>query len=175
MTSDIIILFLNYLLAAGVCNFIVVFSQEDGFACPKSDVFKRYLISDPDFIFILIKKSWIDKTWTGLLAVNLTLYGRDVLQLDVVSNGVLSCIPYVGMFAMASTAKVFDHCRQNDYLPLSILRKIFTGLGMIIPAVCMASLRFVSEKDTIGNVVLLTLGMSGHQLGEAISFCYRNS
>ena len=113
--------------------------------------------------------------WTGLLAVNLTLYGRDVLQLDVVSNGVLSCIPYVGMFAMASTAKVFDHCRQNDYLPLSILRKIFTGLGMIIPAVCMASLRFVSEKDIIGNVVLLTLGMSGHQLGEAISFCYRNS
>jgi hypothetical protein len=107
--------------------------------------------------------------------VNLTLYGRDVLQLDVVSNGVLSCIPYVGMFAMASTAKVFDHCRQNDYLPLSILRKIFTGLGMIIPAVCMASLRFVSEKDIIGNVVLLTLGMSGHQLGEAISFCYRNS
>ena len=107
--------------------------------------------------------------------MNLTLYGRDVLQLDVVSNGVLSCIPYVGMFAMASTAKVFDHCRQNDYLPLSILRKIFTGLGMIIPAVCMASLRFVSEKDTIGNVVLLTLGMSGHQLGEAISFCYRNS
>ena len=107
--------------------------------------------------------------------MNLTLYGRDVLQLDVVSNGVLSCLPYVGMFAMTSTAKVFDHCRQNDYLPLSTLRKIFTGLGMIIPAVCMASLHFVSEKDTIGNVVLLTLGMSGHQLGKAISFCYRNS
>ena len=110
-----------------------------------------------------------------LLAVNLTLYGRDVLQLDVVSNGVLSCLPYVGMFAMTSTAKVFDHCRENDYLPLSTLRKIFTGLGMIIPAVCMASLHFVSEKDTIGNVVLLTLGMSGHQLGKVISFCYRNS
>jgi len=77
----------------------------------------------------------------------------------------LSCLPYVGTFAMTSTAKVFDHCRQNDYLPLSTLRKIFTGLGMIIPAVCMASLHFVSEKDTIGNVALLTLGMSGHQLG----------
>jgi ACS family sodium-dependent inorganic phosphate cotransporter-like MFS transporter 1/2/3/4 len=102
--------------------------------------------------------------------VNLTLYGRDVLQLDVVSNGVLSCLPYVGMFAMTSTAKVFDHCRQNDYLPLSTLRKIFTGLGMIIPAVCMASLHFVSEKDTIGNVVLLTLGMSGHQLGKQSAF-----
>ena len=107
--------------------------------------------------------------------MNLTLYGRDVLQLDVVSNGVFSCLPYVGMFAMTSTAKVFDHCRQNDYLPLSILRKIFTGLGMIIPAVCMASLHFVSEKDIIGNVLLLTLGMSGHQLGEVISFFYRNS
>ena len=142
--------------------------------CPKSDVFKRYLNSDPDFV--LIKKSWINRHGRALiLAVNLTLYGRDVLQLDVVSNGVLSCLPYVGMFAMTSTAKVFDHCRQNDYLPLSTLRKIFTGLGMIIPAVCMASLHFVSEKDIIGNVVLLTLGMSGHQLGKAISFCYRNS
>ena len=40
-----------------------------------------------------------------LVAVNLTLYGRDVLQLDVVSNGILSCLPYVGMFAMTSMAK----------------------------------------------------------------------
>ena len=40
-----------------------------------------------------------------LVAVNLTLHGRDVLQLDVVSNGILSCLPYVGMFAMTSMAK----------------------------------------------------------------------
>ena len=70
--------------------------------------------------------------------MNLTLYGREVLKLDVVSNGVLSCLPYVGMFAMTSTARIFDHFRQKDYLQLSILRKIFTGLGMTIPAVCMA-------------------------------------
>ena len=46
--------------------------------------------------------------------------------------------------------KVFDHCRQNNYLPLTILRKIFTGLGMIIPAICMASLHLLKEKDIIG-------------------------
>ena len=87
-----------------------------------------------------------------------------IAQLDVVTNGVLSCLPYVGMFAMTSMAKVFDHCRQKSYLPLTLLRKIFTGLGMIIPAICMSSLHFIDDKDILGNVVLLTIAMSGHQL-----------
>ena len=97
-----------------------------------------------------------------LVAVNLTLYGRDVLQLDVVTNGVLSCLPYVGMFAMTSTAKVFDHLRKKEFLQLTSLRKIFTTLGMLIPALCMTSLNFLPDKDVTGNIILLTLGMSGH-------------
>ena len=97
-----------------------------------------------------------------LMAVNLTLFGRDVLKLDVVSNGILSCLPYVGMFFMTSMAKVFDYIRNKHWLQLTTLRKIFNSLGTIIPAICMTSLHFVSENNVSGNVILLTLAMTGH-------------
>ena len=98
------------------------------------------------------------------MAVNLTLYGRDVLSLNVVTNGILSCLPYLGMFLMTFTAGLFDYFRKQKVMDLTNLRKIFTTLGMLIPASCLIALHLVSSENTVGNIVLLTIGMSGHHL-----------
>ena len=94
----------------------------------------------------------------------MTLYGRDVLSLNVVTNGILSCLPYLGMFLMTFTAGLFDYFRKQKVMDLTNLRKIFTTLGMLIPASCLIALHLVSSENTVANIVLLTIGMSGHHL-----------
>ena len=98
------------------------------------------------------------------LLVNLPLFGRDVLKLDVVLNGLLSSLPYVGMLLMMSMAPVFDHVRKKKLLSVTVLRKIFTMFGMLIPAACMTSLHLLDETNVIGFLIFLTLCMTGHQL-----------
>ena len=98
------------------------------------------------------------------LLVNLPLFGRDVLKLDVVLNGLLSSLPYVGMLVMMSMAPVFDHVRKKKLLSVTVLRKIFTMFGMLIPAACMTSLHLLDETNVIGFLIFLTLCMTGHQL-----------
>ena len=100
-----------------------------------------------------------------LMAVNLSLFARDVLQLPVVMNGLLSSLPYIGMFCMTSTAKVFDMARQKKALSLTNLRKVFTSLGMVIPAVSMLALNLIETDNVAGCFGLLTIAMMGHNLG----------
>lgn len=97
-----------------------------------------------------------------LVAVNLPLFGRDVLRLGVVTNGLLSCLPYAGMFLMTFTAGIFDHVRRKELVSLTVLRKIFNTAGMVIPAICMIGLNWITADNIIGCIVLLTVGMSGH-------------
>ena len=107
------------------------------------------------------------------MAVNFTLFGRDVLNLDVVTNGILSSVPYIGMFIMTFTAPAFDHFRKQNIMDLTNLRKIFTFFGMLIPALCMFALNLVSSWQA--SIALLTIGMSGHHLAATGGFYLSHS
>ena len=61
-----------------------------------------------------------------------------------------------------SMAPLFDHIRSKQIMSVTNLRKIFTTIGMLVPATCMLSLNFLEGNDIIGFIILLTLCMSGH-------------
>ena len=66
------------------------------------------------------------------------------------------------MLLMMSMAPLFDHIRGKQVISVTNLRKIFTTLGMLVPASCMLSLNFLDGNNVIGFIILLTLCMSGH-------------
>ena len=66
------------------------------------------------------------------------------------------------MLLMMSMAPLFDHIRSKQVMSVTNLRKIFTTLGMLVPASCMLSLNFLDGNNVIGFIILLTLCMSGH-------------
>ncbi len=143
-------------------GFLIDHYNQDEQARPPTAPLKEMFLSKP--VHALWMTHMCHAWGYYLVAVNLTLYGRDVLKLDVMSNGILSCVPYAGMLLTTFVAKGFDHYRQRISLSLTTLRKIFTSFGMMVPALCMLGLN-LAEDSALSNLILLTLGMSGHQLG----------
>jgi ACS family sodium-dependent inorganic phosphate cotransporter-like MFS transporter 5 len=121
---------------------------------------------------------------TYLLLTQLPTYMKEVLKFDIKSvklnsfflcllvqypklkffffnkNGGLSSLPYIVFWLVTIVSSaVGDKLIQSKKLSKTAVRKIFNTLGLLIPAVSMVGLAFVTCSNPYMGVALLTVGL----------------
>ncbi|XP_055921952.1 putative inorganic phosphate cotransporter [Eupeodes corollae] len=94
--------------------------------------------------------------WT--LLTEMPTYMKNILELDIKKNAVLSSLPYWGMFAMCYVF-VFIAELLNKYpcMSLAFSRKFFNSIGLWVPMVGLIGMGYMSRDNVNLAVVLLTL------------------
>lgn len=73
----------------------------------------------------------------------------------------LSGLPYVGVLIMNFSGKLYDLINRRKFVSTNILRKIFTGIGLLGPALLLC---FMIYPDNVGKILLLTAAVMLNQL-----------
>ncbi|XP_069956844.1 sialin-like [Cherax quadricarinatus] len=90
-----------------------------------------------------------------ILLTDLPLYMKQMLQLDINLNAVLSGMPYLGMFIFSFMVSVAgDKLRQNGTFSTQTVRKVANTIANVGPAVCLLCLSLV-ECDRGATIALL--------------------
>lgn len=110
-----------------------------------------------------------------LMAVNIPLFASEALGLDVVSNGFLSGLPYLGMMLLSVTGKLFDVLLDSGRFRLISLRKLFNTVGFLFPAACNFCLPLLPRSSPMAPMLLLSLGMSFHELAQTGGFYFSHA
>ncbi|CAF0855781.1 unnamed protein product [Brachionus calyciflorus] len=100
--------------------------------------------------------------WGGYLYLTqIPTYVRDVLKFDIQSNGILSSIPFIANWVVIFVSSFCaDYLITKKILSKLAVRRLFTGLGMYLPAIGLIFLSFVDCSMPYLGVILLTLGLA---------------
>ncbi|KAK7898501.1 hypothetical protein WMY93_019354 [Mugilogobius chulae] len=91
------------------------------------------------------------------MLTSLPAYMDTVLHFDLQSNGFLSALPYLGGWLLSSLSGVAaDLLIERRIFWVTVTRKIFTAVGMVLPAVFLICVSYVGCSH-IWTVVFLTL------------------
>jgi len=110
-----------------------------------------------------------------LIIINISLFIREALHIPVVYNGFLSMLPAFGMLLLSPTGKLFDLFRSKSDVSLTNLRKIFNSVAFFLPAACFLGLGLVPSHLKVTHVVVISLGLSIHQLAMTAGFYLSHS
>ncbi|XP_055959203.1 sialin [Patella vulgata] len=105
---------------------------------------------------------------TDVFITMIPTYMKDVLKFNIKNNGVLSALPYIGLWVcMLLASNLADFVRKRNLLSPTVTRKVFNTTGEIIPAGLMIGTGFMGCNQSTYAVALLTLGvtMTGFQNG----------
>ncbi|XP_043919804.1 sialin-like isoform X1 [Protopterus annectens] len=95
-------------------------------------------------------------TYYTLLSL-LPTYMKDILKFNIQEDGFLSALPYLGCWTcMMIAGQLADYLRQNQILTTIVVRKIWTAIGMVGPAVFLVAAGFTGCNYRLA-VALLTL------------------
>ncbi|XP_068183215.1 sialin-like [Antennarius striatus] len=99
--------------------------------------------------------------WTFYtLLTLLPTYMKDVLGYSIQQNGILSALPYLGTGLMALVAgQLADYLRETCLYKTAIVRKIFTIIGTVGPAVFLIAAGYTGCNYTLA-VAFLTISSS---------------
>ena len=87
-------------------------------------------------------------------------YLRDVLKFDIKSNGLVSSIPYLACAIFMFVFSILsDNLLLTDKISKKNVRRIFIGIGTLLPSIFIIGLSFVTCQHVVLGVVLLTLGV----------------
>jgi ACS family sodium-dependent inorganic phosphate cotransporter-like MFS transporter 5 len=84
---------------------------------------------------------------------------RDVLKFDIKSNGLVSTIPYIAAW-IAINASSYASDLLSNKISRTLNRRIFSALGLYLPAAFIIGLSFVTCENVALGVALLTLGVA---------------
>lgn len=113
--------------------------------------------SPPVFAIIL---SNIASDWGGYtFLTNIPSYMKEVLKLDITSNGLYSALPYIGFWFVVNVAGVFADFTQKC-LSTTMTRKMFEVSGKVLPALLLIGLGYLDCTMKGLAIALLTLGVS---------------
>ncbi|KAL7023039.1 hypothetical protein ACKWTF_012478 [Chironomus riparius] len=94
------------------------------------------------------------------LMTELPTYMKQVLRFSITENGVLSSVPYLGMWISSILlSMVADWLISTNKLSITKTRKIFNSIGQFGPAICLAAVSYTGCNRAL-TVFLLTLGIS---------------
>ncbi|KAF6725584.1 Sialin [Oryzias melastigma] len=119
---------------------------------------KAILTSRPLLAIVVAHFSY---NWTFYtLLTLLPTYMSDILGFSIQQNGMLSALPYVGcaLFAVVS-GQIADYLRETCLYPTVTVRKCFSVVGMIGPAVFLVAAGFIGCDYTLA-ITFLTLSSS---------------
>uniref|UniRef100_A0A8C9Y7Z9 Sialin n=1 Tax=Sander lucioperca TaxID=283035 RepID=A0A8C9Y7Z9_SANLU len=96
--------------------------------------------------------------WTFYtLLTLLPTYMNDVLGFSIQQNGMLSALPYIGCAVLAVlSGQLADYLRETCLYPTVVVRKSFSIVGMIGPAVFLLAAGFIGCNYTLA-VTFLTI------------------
>ncbi|KAK2713724.1 hypothetical protein QYM36_009564 [Artemia franciscana] len=111
------------------------------------------------FYAILIAN--IGHNWGFLiLLTELPIYMKNILGFDIKSNSMATAFPYfLTWLASIAVSPLADLCKQKEWLSTVWIRKIFTLIGHMGPAVCLTAVAFAGCDLTL-ILVMLTLSVS---------------
>ncbi|TMW43655.1 hypothetical protein DOY81_011261 [Sarcophaga bullata] len=89
---------------------------------------------------------------------------KNILGMDIRSNGPLSALPYLAMtllsYGFIFVADVINH---NSVMPLFFSRKLFNTLGMWIPMMALIGLGYITTgESTKLAIALLTIAVGSN-------------
>uniref|UniRef100_A0A3P9H1W5 Sialin n=1 Tax=Oryzias latipes TaxID=8090 RepID=A0A3P9H1W5_ORYLA len=116
------------------------------------------MLSVPLWAIILTQMSanWAFYT----LLTSLPTYMSDILHFDLQSNGFLSALPYLGSLVVSLLSAVAaDILIERKVFSVTIVRKIFTVTGLVLPAVFLVAVNYAG-CDHILTVTFFTLSSS---------------
>uniref|UniRef100_A0A8C3SN41 Solute carrier family 17 member 4 n=1 Tax=Chelydra serpentina TaxID=8475 RepID=A0A8C3SN41_CHESE len=94
------------------------------------------------------------------LLTSMPTYMNDVLHFDIRENGLLSALPYVGNWLGTIVSGLLaDFLLSKHMFSTATVRKLFSVLGMMLPAVSLVAMSYVA-CDYTAAVVFLTLSMT---------------
>ncbi|OXB62643.1 hypothetical protein ASZ78_016938 [Callipepla squamata] len=108
----------------------------------KSVPWKPMLESLPLWAIVVAHFSY---NWTFYtLLTLLPTYMKEILRFDAQENGFLSALPYFGCWlCIILSGQIADHLREKQNLSTVCVRKCFTLIGMIGPAVFLVAAGFI--------------------------------
>ena len=102
------------------------------------------IFTSPPFLILLLvhcANNW--GFWT--LLTEIPTYMKNILGMDIKSNGPLSALPYLVM-GLLSFGFIFvaDFLNRRSVMPLAFSRKLFNSLGQWVPMVALLGLGYIS-------------------------------
>ncbi|XP_025953842.2 sodium-dependent phosphate transport protein 3-like isoform X1 [Dromaius novaehollandiae] len=95
-----------------------------------------------------------------MLLTCMPTFMSDVLHFDLTENGLLSALPYVGNgLGHILAGLLADFLLARRVFGTAAVRKLFSALGMLLPAVCLVAVPYIGCSPTAA-VVLLTLALT---------------
>ena len=93
----------------------------------------------------------------------LPMYMHDVLQFNMMQNGILSSLPYiVTWLIMMGGGFIADWLRAPHRLQTTTVRKLFCAAGLLIPGLFLIAIGFLgSNRILIVTVIVIAVGSSG--------------
>ncbi|XP_025907065.1 sialin isoform X3 [Nothoprocta perdicaria] len=156
----------------------ILSSVKDQLSTQKSVPWRRILGSLPLWAIVVAQFSY---NWTFYtLLTLLPTYMKEILRFDAQENGFLSALPYFGCWlCIILSGQIADHLREKQNLSTVCVRKSFTLIGMIGPAVFLVAagftgcnyelaVAFVTISTTLGG--FCTSGYSINHLDIAPSY-----
>uniref|UniRef100_A0A670ICE3 Sialin n=1 Tax=Podarcis muralis TaxID=64176 RepID=A0A670ICE3_PODMU len=160
----------------------ILSSLTDQLSTQKSIPWGAILTSLPLWAIVVAHFSY---NWTFYtLLTLLPTYMKEILRFDVQENGFLSALPYFGCWICIILSGQFaDYLREKQNMPTVCVRKTFTLIGMIGPAVFLVAagfigcdyemaVAFVTISTTLGG--FSTSGYSINHLDIAPSILWEN-
>ncbi|XP_071356297.1 sialin isoform X1 [Trachinotus anak] len=91
------------------------------------------------------------------LLTSLPTYMNDILHFDLQSNGFLSALPYLGSWLSSTLSGVVaDSLIERRVFSVTVVRKIFTLTGMLLPAAFLVAVSYAGCSHIL-TVTFLTL------------------
>lgn len=91
------------------------------------------------------------------LLTSMPLYMNDVLRFNIKENGFLSAVPYMGSWLCCIiSGYIADFLRSRNVCSTARTRKLFTIIGMLVPAIFFIAVAYIG-CDYKASVVFLTL------------------
>ncbi|XP_040985080.1 sodium-dependent phosphate transport protein 3-like isoform X5 [Aquila chrysaetos chrysaetos] len=95
-----------------------------------------------------------------MLLTSMPTFMSNVLHFDLRENGLLSSLPYVGNgLGHILAGLLADFLLARQVLGTAAVRKLFSALGMLLPAIFLVAVPYIGCNSTV-VVVLLTLALT---------------
>lgn len=94
------------------------------------------------------------------LMTELPTYMKQILRFSIKENGILSSVPYLGMWISSLFLSMMaDWFISTKRLSISATRKLLNCIGQFGPAICLAVVSYTGCNRAL-TVFLLTIGIS---------------
>lgn len=120
----------------------ILSSLTDQLSTQKSVPWEAMLTSLPLWAIVVAHFSY---NWTFYtLLTLLPTYMKEILRFDVQENGFLSALPYFGCWlCIILSGQIADYLREKQDMSTVCVRRVFTMIGMIGPAIFLVAAGFI--------------------------------